>query len=95
MGESGSGSGKGGGGGGSVRDAGGAFGKLEAAREEEFFHRKNLEQLKKLRALQDDTAAKIHAIELQALAAAGTIPDPDAAITKEDKELDKRYFGVE
>lgn len=35
----GSGSGKGGGSGGSIRDAGGAFGKMEAAREEEYFHK--------------------------------------------------------
>ncbi|KAH7676130.1 CBN-MAI-2 protein, partial [Aphelenchoides avenae] len=35
----GSGAGKGGGSGGSIRDAGGAFGKLEAAREEEYFYK--------------------------------------------------------
>lgn len=39
-GELGSGAGKGGGGGGSIREAGGAFGKIEAAREEEYFYRK-------------------------------------------------------
>ncbi|PZC85620.1 hypothetical protein B5X24_HaOG215890, partial [Helicoverpa armigera] len=39
-GEPGSGAGKGGGGGGSIREAGGAFGKMEAAREEEYFYRK-------------------------------------------------------
>ena len=39
LGEVGSGAGKGGGSGGSVRDAGGAFGKMEAAREEEYFHK--------------------------------------------------------
>lgn len=39
LGEVGSGAGKGGGAGGSVRDAGGAFGKMEAAREEEYFHK--------------------------------------------------------
>ena len=38
-GEAGSGSGKGGGSGGSIRDAGGSFGKMEAAREEQFFHK--------------------------------------------------------
>ncbi|GFT97416.1 hypothetical protein NPIL_409791 [Nephila pilipes] len=38
-GEWGSGSGKGGGSGGSVRDAGGSFGKMEAAREEEYFRK--------------------------------------------------------
>nr|CDS26185.1 atpase inhibitor protein [Hymenolepis microstoma] len=36
---------KGGGKGGAVRDAGGSLGKREAALEEEYFYRKNLEQL--------------------------------------------------
>ncbi|XP_054157922.1 ATPase inhibitor mai-1, mitochondrial-like [Oppia nitens] len=45
----GSGSGKGGGSGGSIRDAGGAFGKQEAAREEEFFRRKQKEQLESMK----------------------------------------------
>ncbi|GBP05605.1 hypothetical protein EVAR_72908_1 [Eumeta japonica] len=36
LGDLGSGAGKGGGGGGSIREAGGSFGKLEAAREEYF-----------------------------------------------------------
>jgi len=39
MGELGSGAGKGGGGGGAIREAGGSFGKMEAAREEEFFYK--------------------------------------------------------
>lgn len=39
IGELGSGAGKGGGGGGSIREAGGSFGKMEAAREEEFFYK--------------------------------------------------------
>ncbi|CAG0888224.1 unnamed protein product [Darwinula stevensoni] len=45
----GGGAGKGGGGGGSIRDAGGAFGKMEAAREEQYFRklaRKQLDDLK-------------------------------------------------
>lgn len=37
--ELGRGAGKGGGGGGSIREAGGAFGKIEAAQEEEYFYR--------------------------------------------------------
>lgn len=37
LGELGKGAGKGGGGGGSVREAGGAFGKREAAQEEQYF----------------------------------------------------------
>lgn len=40
LGDLGSGAGKGGGGGGSIREAGGAFGKQEAAREEEYFYKK-------------------------------------------------------
>jgi hypothetical protein len=40
LGDLGSGAGKGGGGGGSIREAGGAFGKSEAAKEEEYFYRK-------------------------------------------------------
>lgn len=40
LGDLGSGAGKGGGGGGSIREAGGAFGKAEAAKEEEFFYKK-------------------------------------------------------
>jgi len=39
VGELGSGAGKGGGGGGAIREAGGSFGKMEAAREEEFFYK--------------------------------------------------------
>ncbi|XP_075165614.1 ATPase inhibitor mai-2, mitochondrial [Haematobia irritans] len=49
VGELGSGAGKGGGGGGSIREAGGSFGKMEAAREEEFFHKQQKEQLKNLK----------------------------------------------
>jgi len=43
------GAGKGGGGGGSIREAGGAFGELEAARENEYFHKLQKLQLKGLR----------------------------------------------
>lgn len=39
-GEPGSGAGKGGGAGGAIREAGGAFGKMEAAREDEYFYKK-------------------------------------------------------
>ena len=49
-GEFGSGSGKGGGSGGSIRDAGGAFGKMEAAREEEYFHKLKQAQLKEMKS---------------------------------------------
>ncbi|XP_018784725.1 PREDICTED: ATPase inhibitor A, mitochondrial [Bactrocera latifrons] len=49
LGDLGSGAGKGGGGGGSIREAGGAFGKMEAAREEEYFYKKQKEQLERLK----------------------------------------------
>lgn len=39
-GDPGSGAGRGGGGGGAIRSAGGGFGKMEAAREEEYFYKK-------------------------------------------------------
>ncbi|OTF80545.1 hypothetical protein BLA29_001976 [Euroglyphus maynei] len=58
-GEWGSGSGKGGGSGGSVRDAGGAFGRMEAAREEEFFRRKQQQELEKLRAALDTQRSEL------------------------------------
>ncbi|KAM3727780.1 ATPase inhibitor mai-2 [Dirofilaria immitis] len=48
MGDLGSGSGKGGGSGGTIRDAGGSFGKMQAAREEEYFKHLEKEQLKSL-----------------------------------------------
>ena len=38
LGELGSGAGQGGGGGGTIRNAGGAFGKMEVAHEEEYFY---------------------------------------------------------
>ncbi|THD24205.1 Cob(I)yrinic acid a c-diamide adenosyltransferase [Fasciola hepatica] len=47
--ELGRGAGKGGGTGGTIRDAGGAFGKRQASHEEEYFHRKEREQLHILR----------------------------------------------
>ncbi|XP_055374026.1 ATPase inhibitor mai-2, mitochondrial isoform X2 [Condylostylus longicornis] len=48
----GDGAGKGGGGGGSIREAGGSFGRMEAAREEEYFYKKQKEQLNKLKSEQ-------------------------------------------
>ncbi|ESO83154.1 hypothetical protein LOTGIDRAFT_236756 [Lottia gigantea] len=47
--EFGSGAGKGGGGGGSIREAGGSFGKMEAAHEEQYFRKLQAEQLKKMK----------------------------------------------
>ncbi|OQV12304.1 hypothetical protein BV898_13416 [Hypsibius exemplaris] len=55
----GSGSGKGGGSGGSIRDAGGAFGKIEAAREEEYFRKLSKVQLDDFKK-HFDTEIKFH-----------------------------------
>lgn len=49
LGDLGSGAGKGGGGGGSIREAGGAFGKNEAAREEEYFYNQVISFIKNRR----------------------------------------------
>uniref|UniRef100_A0A0M3IB17 ATPase inhibitor, mitochondrial n=1 Tax=Ascaris lumbricoides TaxID=6252 RepID=A0A0M3IB17_ASCLU len=49
VGELGSGEGKCGGSGGTIREAGGAFGKLEAAREEKYFFELNEEQIRTLK----------------------------------------------
>jgi len=46
--------GHGGGSGGSIREAGGSFGKMEAAREEEYFRRLQKLQLQNLRKQVDD-----------------------------------------
>ncbi|XP_028051004.2 uncharacterized protein LOC105835285 isoform X1 [Monomorium pharaonis] len=48
-GERGSGAGKGGGSGGTIRDAGGSFGKMEAAHEDQYFYNLQKEQIKKMR----------------------------------------------
>ncbi|VDL96801.1 unnamed protein product, partial [Schistocephalus solidus] len=40
---------KGGGKGGSIRDAGGAMGRREAGLEEEYFHRKNMENIEAMK----------------------------------------------
>lgn len=45
----GSGAGKGGGAGGTVREAGGAFGKRQATKEEEYFRKMNQSQLEELK----------------------------------------------
>ncbi|XP_022915393.1 ATPase inhibitor mai-2, mitochondrial-like [Onthophagus taurus] len=62
LGDLGSGAGKGGGGGGSIRQAGGAFGKAEAAHEEEYFYKKQRKQLAKLK---EDLHDEIHFHEEQ------------------------------
>ncbi|CAK9824356.1 ATPase inhibitor mai-2, mitochondrial, partial [Anthophora retusa] len=49
IGEPGSGAGKGGGGGGSIREAGGSFGKMEAAHEDQYFYNLQKQQVQKLK----------------------------------------------
>ncbi|XP_078094512.1 ATPase inhibitor B, mitochondrial [Mustelus asterias] len=49
LGELGKGAGKGGGGGGSIREAGGSFGRREAAIEEKYFREKESEQIENLK----------------------------------------------
>ncbi|XP_063589972.1 ATPase inhibitor mai-2, mitochondrial-like isoform X3 [Penaeus indicus] len=51
-GEPGDGAGVGGGSGGTIREAGGAFGKREAAQEEQYFRKLEQEQMRKLKDLQ-------------------------------------------
>ncbi|XP_071941349.1 ATPase inhibitor mai-2, mitochondrial-like [Antedon mediterranea] len=53
-GEMGSGAGKGGGSGGSIRDAGGSFGKMESAHEEQYFRKLQALQLKQLKEHHDE-----------------------------------------
>ncbi|XP_077990381.1 ATPase inhibitor mai-2, mitochondrial-like [Glandiceps talaboti] len=54
VGEYGSGAGKGGGSGGAVREAGGSFGKMEAAHEEQYFRKLQAQQLKSLKHQHDE-----------------------------------------
>ena len=49
IGERGSGAGHGGGGGGAIREAGGAFGKMEAAHEDQYFYNQDKAKLQKLK----------------------------------------------
>ncbi|XP_055595192.1 ATPase inhibitor mai-2, mitochondrial [Uranotaenia lowii] len=57
VGDLGAGAGKGGGGGGSIREAGGSFGKMEAAHEEEYFYKQQREQLQQLKTKTDSGSA--------------------------------------
>ncbi|XP_031842659.1 uncharacterized protein LOC116431422 isoform X2 [Nomia melanderi] len=49
VGERGSGAGKGGGGGGAIREAGGAFGKMESAHEDQYFYNMDKDKMQKLK----------------------------------------------
>ncbi|CAB3239686.1 unnamed protein product [Arctia plantaginis] len=63
-GEPGSGAGRGGGGGGSIREAGGAFGKMEAGREEAYFYEKQKQQIEDMKKhLHDEIAHHRDAIK--------------------------------
>ncbi|ESO03518.1 hypothetical protein HELRODRAFT_191850 [Helobdella robusta] len=75
----GSGSGAGGGAGGSIREAGGPFGKREAAKEEEYFRKLNAQQLETLKnSLHDEI--KYHKEE---------IADHQKAIERHKNKLDE------
>ncbi|XP_046350995.1 ATPase inhibitor mai-2, mitochondrial-like isoform X2 [Haliotis rufescens] len=63
-GEWGSGAGKGGGSGGSVRDAGGSFGKMEAAQEEQYFRKLQKVQLDKMKDMMEDEI-KFHSKQMK------------------------------
>jgi len=78
-GEKGSGAGKGGGTGGAVRDAGGAFGKRQAAKEEEYFRNLNKSQLDALKnSFQDEI--EYHKDEIE---------DHEEAIERHKKKLEE------
>ncbi|CAJ0962884.1 unnamed protein product, partial [Mesorhabditis belari] len=61
LGDPGSGAGKSGGSGGSIRDAGGAFGKMEAAREGEYFHKLQKKQIAEMKKHLADTIKQTEA----------------------------------
>jgi len=86
----GSGAGKGGGGGGSIRQAGGAFGELEAAREEEYFYKLQKQQLKGLRG-QLDKEVEFHEQNVKRhQEAIERHKKRMAELQAEEKELDKK-----
>jgi len=78
-GETGSGVGKGGGTGGAVRDADGAFGKRQAAKEEEYFRNLNKSQLDALKSSFEDEIA-YHKDEIE---------DHEEAIQRHKRKLDE------
>jgi len=78
-GDAGSGSGKGGGSGGSIRDAGGAFGKMEVAQEEMYFRKQNQ---KLLQGMKDDLASEIEFHEEQIKAHTEAIAQKKARLGK-------------
>nr|XP_015837664.1 PREDICTED: ATPase inhibitor, mitochondrial isoform X2 [Tribolium castaneum] len=83
LGDLGSGVGRGGGGMGSIRVAGGAFGRIQAAREEGYFHKKQKQQMIKLREeIKDDI--KFHREQIK---------KHEEAIKKHDEKV-LRKFGV-
>jgi len=80
-GEAGSGAGKGGGSGGSIREAGGAFGKMEVAQEEMYFRKQN-EKL--LQGMKDDLASEIDFHEEQIKAHTEALAQKKARLGKLD-----------
>ncbi|XP_044260835.1 ATPase inhibitor B, mitochondrial-like [Tribolium madens] len=81
LGDLGSGVGRGGGGMGSIRIAGGAFGRIQAAREEGYFHKKQKQQMVKLREeIKDDI--KFHREQIK---------KHEEAIKKHDEKMLKKF----
>jgi len=64
---------------GAIREAGGAFGKLEVAREEEYFYKKQREQLQKLKSDQI-SQAEFHRKQIQ---------EHEEALRRHKETLDK------
>jgi len=84
------GAGKGGGSGGSIRNAGGAFGELEAAREEEYFYKLQKQQLKGLRQ-QLDKEVEFHDHQMKRhQEAIERHKKRMAELHQEEKELEKK-----
>lgn len=81
--EAGSGSGKGGGSGGSIRNAGGAFGKREAAQENQYFRKQEQEQLARLKKTVDGQINTHQQL----------IKQHEEAIAKAKKELEELEKG--
>ncbi|XP_073251332.1 uncharacterized protein [Porites lutea] len=85
VGEKGSGVGKGGGGGGDIRSAGGAFGKMEHAHEEQYFRKLEQEKLKEMKEHLEESMS-YHEKEIK---------HHEDAIRRHRKAMDKHQKGIE
>merc|ERR1712110_143481 len=82
-GQAGDGAGKGGGAGGSVREAGGALGRMEAAQEEQYFRKLQAEQLKSMKHMLEDEVSHHEA----------QIRQHQEAIAHHKKKIDRLHKG--